>query len=265
MNDNRPIGIFDSGVGGLTIADAIRHALPNESMIYFGDTKHLPYGDKSPEAIRTYVRDITRFLLGHHCKAIVIACNSASAAAFSDVTSIAGERHCPVLDVITPVAQAAATSGKKDIGVIATKATINSGLYHQTIQRINPYIRVHELSTPLLAPLIEEGLANTAVSQAAITHYLTHPILGNIDSLIPGCTHYPLLGEELAAYYRGHITIFDAPTFIADALHQLLLRHELLSASEPRHRFYVSDLTDNFHLLAKRFFGDDIVLFQQSF
>ena len=265
MNDNRPIGIFDSGVGGLTIADAIRQALPNESLIYFGDTKHLPYGDKSPEAIRTYVCDITRFLLSQHCKAIVIACNSASAAAFTDVTALAKAHDCPVLDVITPVAKAAAASNKSNIGVIATKATINSGLYAKTIQSLNPSIKVHQLATPLLAPLIEEGLVNTAISQAAIAHYLANPALRHIDSLIPGCTHYPLIATELTAYYQERITLFDAPTIIAQALRQLLHQQQIISTGQARHRFFVSDLTEGFTTLAKRFFGDDIVLSQQSF
>lgn len=262
MKHNQPIGIFDSGIGGLTIANAIRTALPNESLIYFGDTKHLPYGDKSPTAIRQYVRSISSFLLSQGCKALVIACNSASANALEKVKRLAHAQNVPVLDVITPVARAIACSNYRNVGVIATKATVNSGLYHTHIRRQNPAIQVHEVATPLLAPLIEEGLTDTAISRATIAHYLAHPSLCQIDSIILGCTHYPLISSEIAAYLGKKVAIIDTPLIVANALRTLLREQNRCADDdrEARHHCYVSDITDNFRTLAKRFFDADISL-----
>lgn len=156
LSPNQPIGVFDSGVGGLTVAKEIKRLLPNEDLIYFGDTKHLPYGEKSKEAIVEYSTKITNFLLEQNCKAIVIACNTATANALKEVLELVASR-VPVIDVINPVAEKVAYEIHTNVGVIATKATVNSGLYRKSIRKHNKFIKVDELATPLLVPAIEEG------------------------------------------------------------------------------------------------------------
>ena len=159
LKADQPIGIFDSGVGGLTVAKEIKRLLPNEDLIYFGDTKHLPYGEKSKEAIIEYSTQITKFLLDNNCKAIVIACNTATANALEDVLELV-KGKVPVIDVINPVAEKVAYEIHTNVGVIATKATVNSGLYKKSIRKHNKFIKVDELATPLLVPAIEEGFKN---------------------------------------------------------------------------------------------------------
>ena len=167
---NLPIGIFDSGIGGLTVAHALKKKLPNESIIYFGDTEHLPYGEKSDEAIGNFSKRITRFLINKDCKAIVIACNSASSVAFNLVKKQA--KNIPVFNVIDPVARAVASNCSDcKIGVIGTKATIQSGVYTKKIKRICSSAIVAALATPLLVPMIEEGSINEEVSHKIISNY----------------------------------------------------------------------------------------------
>ncbi|MEY3399295.1 MAG: glutamate racemase, partial [Bacteroidota bacterium] len=166
--EDRPIGIFDSGIGGLTVAAAIRKALPGESLIYFGDTAHLPYGDKSAESIRHYAARITDFLIKKKCKAIVIACNTASAHAFKTVRDVAGP-DIPVVNVIDPVSEYISTrytDGK--VGVIGTKGTIESRIYVKRIEKLNKKLKVMSCATPLLAPMIEEGFFNNTISRTVI-------------------------------------------------------------------------------------------------
>ncbi|SHI30498.1 glutamate racemase [Cruoricaptor ignavus] len=260
LDGNQPIGIFDSGVGGLTIAKEIKRLLPNENLIYFGDTKHLPYGEKSKEAIINYSLQITEFLLSQNCKCIVIACNSATANALQEVKNLVGGR-VPVIDVINPVAEKVAYELHSNVGVIATKATVNSGLYRKTIRRHNKFIKVEELATPLLVPAIEEGFKNHAVTNAIIYHYLSQNKLKNIETLILGCTHYPLLINEIQQFYGNRVRVIDSPNIVANHLKMVLEKHELLNENEtPYYKFYLSDLTKNFEKIAKRFFGKDISL-----
>jgi len=189
---NLPIGIFDSGIGGLTVAHAFKKKLPKESIIYFGDTEHLPYGEKSEEAIQYFSKKITQFLLKKKCKAIVMACNSASSVA-SDVVNITA-KNIPVFNVIDPVSIAVASNCKNcKIGVIGTKATIESGIYSRKIKKNCPTANVVALATPLLVPMIEEGFINEDMSQKIIANYLSNKLLANIDSIILACTHYPLI------------------------------------------------------------------------
>ena len=193
----QPIGIFDSGIGGMTVAQAIKKALPNEHFIYFGDTAHLPYGDKSPESIRHYAARITQFLLEKKCKAIVIACNTASAHAFKIVQDIAGP-SVPVINVIDPVADyVSAHFHKKRIGVMGTKGTIASRVYVVRIEKRNKSLKVISNATPLLASMIEEGFYNNKISQTIINSYLSKPNFKNIDALILACTHYPLIRKDV--------------------------------------------------------------------
>lgn len=261
LKPDQPIGIFDSGVGGLTVAKEIKRLLPNENLIYFGDTKHLPYGEKSREAIIGYSLEICNFLLEKNCKAIVIACNSATANALKEVLELVNEK-VPVIDVINPVAEKVAYEIHNNIGVIATKATVNSGLYKKSIRKHNKFIKVDELATPLLVPAIEEGFRNHPITHAIIYNYLSNSKLKNIETLILGCTHYPLLLDEIKQFYGNRVRVIDSPNIVANQLKIILEKHHLLlqNNSKPNYHFYLSDLTKNFEKISKKFFGKTIDL-----
>lgn len=257
----QPIGIFDSGVGGLTVARELKRMLPLENFIYYGDTKHLPYGDKSPQAIVGYVTKITDFLLSQNCKAIVIACNTATANALKEVLELVQGR-VPVIDVISPVAEKVAFEIHTNVGVIATKATVSSGLYKKSIRKHNKFIKVDELATPLLVPAIEEGFKNHPITHSIIYSYLSSPKLKNIETLILGCTHYPLLIEEIRHFYGNRVRVIDSPRIVISALKTELEQHNLLNTETKGtyHKFYVSDLTRNFEKISKKIFGNSIPL-----
>lgn len=261
MPSNQPIGVFDSGIGGLTVANAIQKCMPKEALVYFGDTAHLPYGDKSPEAIKYYSLKITKFLIDEGCKAIVIACNTASSLAYHDLKLFLGNQ-IPIYSVIDPVVEYMTASNRyQNIGVIATRATIKSDIYAQKINQLRPDIKVHSLATPLLVPMIEEGFFNDQISSTLIHTYLSDPILKKIDSLILGCTHYPLIRNEIAAFYQPEIDIIDNTEIVARHLKQELQRMDLLNDVEPiAHQFYVSDYTDSFEKSTQLFFGQQIRL-----
>jgi glutamate racemase len=265
MQAHQPIGIFDSGIGGLTVASAINSALPNEQLIYFGDTAHLPYGDKSPEAIKYYSLKITRFLIEQGCKVIVIACNTASSLAYQDVLQFMGDR-LPIYSVIDPVVNHMINGGPyRKIGVIATKATIESDIYAREIHRQKPDIEVHSMATPLLVPMIEEGFFNNNISHTIIQSYLSAPELQGIDSLILGCTHYPLIKTEIAQYYHNRVDIIDNAELTATFLKAELQKKGLLNPQKAaEHRFYVSDYTRSFEESTRLFFKDQIHLERQS-
>ena len=255
----KPIGIFDSGVGGLTVAAAVRALLPQESFIYFGDTRHAPYGDKSAPTIIEYSRRITRFLIEQGCKTIVIACNSASATAYDILRAEFPEVHW--LNVIDPAARFVVDQGYEHVGVIATRATARSEVYAKRLKALQPQLEVATKATPLLAPLIEEGFAGTEVSRGAIDTYLSEPAFHRIQALILGCTHYPLLKDEIEAYYRGGVHVVDSAHGVALALQALLQRENLLrEAREPETHFFVSENTLAFTQVARRFFGSEIAL-----
>lgn len=261
LSANQPIGIFDSGVGGLTVAKEIKRLLPKENLIYFGDTKHLPYGEKSREAIAQYSTQITRFLLEKNCKAIVIACNSATANALKEVLELV-DHKVPVVDVINPVAEKVSYEIHNNIGVIATKATVNSGLYKKSIRKHNKFIKVDELATPLLVPAIEEGFRNHPITHSIIYNYLSNSRLKNIETLILGCTHYPLLMPEIKQFYGNRVRVIDSPNIVASHLKIILEKHHLLQEenSTPKYEFYLSDITKNFEKISKKFFGKTIDL-----
>ena len=261
LKAEQPIGIFDSGVGGLTVAKEIKRLLPNENFIYYGDTKHLPYGEKSKEAIIGYVTKITNFLLENNCKAIVIACNSATANALKEVLETV-DNKVPVIDVINPVAEKVAFELHNNVGVIATKATVSTGLYKKTIRKHNKFIKVDELATPLLVPAIEEGFKNHPITHAIIYNYLSNNKLKNIETLILGCTHYPLLIDEIKQFYGNRVRVIDSPNIVANELKQILEKNNLLNIKngQPQYQFYLSDLTKNFEKIAKKIFGNSIQL-----
>lgn len=256
-----PIGIFDSGIGGLTVANAIQKVLPQESMVYFGDTAHLPYGDKSPEAIKYYGIRIAEFLLNVPCKAIVIACNSASSIAFESVRKHVGNRAM-VVNVIDPVVnKVASLFPKGKIGVIGTKATIKSDVYAKKLRQLNPSLEVFSLATPLLAPMIEEGFFNNKISRTVIGSYLSRPKLKKVDGLILACTHYPLIRNEIAEAYNDKVAIIDSAQIVAEHVYNSLAAENLLNTgNEPTHHFYVSDYTSAFAESTKIFFKGKIKL-----
>lgn len=261
LSAKQPIGIFDSGVGGLTVAKEIKKLLPHEDLIYFGDTKHLPYGEKSREAIVGYATRIARFLLEKNCKAIVIACNTATANALKEVLELVNGQ-VPVIDVINPVAEKVSYEIHNNIGVIATKATVSSGLYRKSIRKHNKFIKVDELATPLLVPAIEEGLKNHPITHAIIYNYLSHNKLKNIETLILGCTHYPILIDEIRQFYGNRVRVIDSPAIVATQVKMILEKHHLLNGenADPSYQFYLSDITRNFEKISKKFFGNSIDL-----
>lgn len=263
MNKDNPIGIFDSGIGGLTVAKAIRAILPYESLLYFGDTKHLPYGEKSVHTIQEFSKNIALFLKQKNCKMIVIACNTASSVAYETI-----KNECPdieIVNVIDPIVKLITTSiGTKTIGVIGTKGTINSNIYPQKIKSINENISVKSLATPLLAAMIEEGFCNDKISQAIVHNYLNDPALDGIEKLILACTHYPLIYKVIRDFYPQEIDIIGSASQVALHIKDLLTDKQLLANQSQKHRFYVSDYTLSFERSTKFFFGEDIHLEELS-
>lgn len=261
-NNNQPIGIFDSGIGGLTVANAVSKLLPNEQLIYFGDTAHMPYGDKSKELIRSYATTITDFLLYQKkCKAIVIACNTASAAAY-EVLRDHYKGVVPVINVIDPMIEAVIADDEiKKVGIIATKTTVTSGVYQEKLTRRKPALQYSAFATPLLASMIEEGFYNNNISHAVLQNYLGNEALNGIDALVLACTHYPLIKNEIAAFYNHQVKIFDSAEVVAQKLKWVLEKEQLLSSSKAGEDiFYVSDYTESFERATQIFFGHKINL-----
>lgn len=266
MKSSQPIGIFDSGIGGLTVARAVKAALPEESILYFGDTAHLPYGDKSTAAIQAYSVRIADFLLKKRCKVILIACNSASSAAFELVTEFVGKR-ARVLDVINPTVDFIREHHENDkIGLIGTKQTVSSNVYESKIHHLDQHITLSSLATPLLVPLIEEGIAGEEITFEVIRRYLSDEALREIKSLILGCTHYPIIKEQIAQYYKKSglsVEVIDSAEIVADALKSHLAFHQLLrKGGLVEDHFYVSDFTASFEKTTKTFFGEQVELEQ---
>ncbi len=258
---DRPIGVFDSGMGGLTVAHAIKQILPNEKIVYFGDTAHLPYGDKSKEAIIHYSSEITSFLLGNKCKIVLMACNSASAVAFDEVSKQLGQEVI-ILNVIDPVVKYLEkfySSGK--IGVIGTKATINSGTYESRIKKVCPGLDVVSMAAPLFVPMIEEGFIFDDISNAIIRSYMSKPLLKDINALILGCTHYPIIKNQINKFFDFEVDILDSAKIVALELKALLSEKKLLNQGiSADYEFYVSDFTDNFEKIARMFFEGTVNL-----
>ena len=261
MEKTNPIGIFDSGIGGLTVGHQITKLMPNERIVYFGDTKHLPYGDKSAEAIKTYSKNITQFLLEHKCKMIVIACNTASALAFKEVKECCKNLAIPI-NVIDPVVNFASNFAHKTVGIIGTKNTISSDVYAIKIKNKNALVNVSSLATPLLVPMIEEGFYKHKISSTIIASYLENKVLNNIDHLILGCTHYPLIEEEIHNYLGAKVQIINSAKIVSQFIKKSLIEKNFLATSKNKtaHQFFVSDYTDSFEQSAHYFFGERISL-----
>ena len=255
-----PIGIFDSGIGGLTIAHCLKEKLPRESITYFGDTEHLPYGEKSTKAIRYFSKTITSFLKSKNCKAIIMACNSASSVSYEEV--IKYSKGTPVFNVIDPVINYVAKyCNNNSVGVIGTKATINSNIYCKKINNLNPNIKVCSLATPLLAPMIEEGFINEKISETIIKNYISNKKIQNINDIILACTHYSLIKNEINILYNNKVNIIDSPNIIANSISNELQKLNLTTKSKKSsYDFYVSNYTESFENSARLFFQEDIKL-----
>ena len=256
----QPIGIFDSGVGGLTVAHAIKQILPGESLVYFGDTAHLPYGDKSAESIRYYSQRITEFLLDHNSKVVLVACNSASASAFDSLKEEFRGKTI-LIDVIDPVVNYLGTRSFSRIGVIGTKRTISSGTYENKIRESLPSASVVSLATPLLVPMIEEGFIFDDISNAIIRSYLSNESLAGIQALILGCTHYPIIKNQISKIFNFNVEVIDSARIVSMILRDTLEKENLLNTSGiVNDRFFISDYTDYFEKIARMFFEGEINL-----
>jgi glutamate racemase len=256
----QPIGIFDSGVGGLTVAHAIKQILPGESLVYFGDTAHLPYGDKSEESIKNYSRRITEFLLDHNSKVVLVACNSASASAFDALKLEFGGRTI-LIDVIDPVVEYLSTRNFTRIGVIGTKRTISSGTYENKVKEKSPATAVISMATPLLVPMIEEGFIYDDISNAIIRTYLSDKSLAGIQALILGCTHYPIIKNQISKIFNFNVEVVDSARLVSVILRDILEKNNLLNDSgKVNDQFFISDYTPYFEKIARMFFEGEINL-----
>jgi glutamate racemase len=261
LKAEQPIGIFDSGIGGLTVAWAIHQQLPQENLIYFGDTAHMPWGNQSATAIQHYATKISQTLLEQNCKVIVIACNTASAAAFEAVQELVGNKAI-LFNVIDPVITHLANNYQnQNIGLIGTKQTIKSQAYATRLNKQASSIKLNSLATPLLAPLIEEGLSNSNAAQEMISHYLNHPSLESISALILGCTHYPLIKQRVTEFFKDKVEVIDSAQLISSEIaRELKLRNLRNSNDKVSKTFYVSHDSDFFNQTAQQFFPGDIKL-----
>jgi glutamate racemase len=251
----RPIGVFDSGVGGLTVVSALRRLLPAENIFYLGDTARVPYGGKSAATIERYSLEICGLLLAEGAKAIVVACNTASALA---VPRLQETLRVPVIGVIGPGASAAAEATKTGrVGIIGTRATVASGAYERALHKLAPQLRVTAQACPLLVPLIEEGLLEDHLTEQHILRYLQPLLVAGIDTLILGCTHYPLLSPALARLAGPGIRLVDSAHTCALAV-QSLLRDSDLQAPDDHAgtlRVALTDASDSFLRVAERALG----------
>ena len=260
-NDNisaRPIGVFDSGIGGLTVVKALRHLLPAERIIYLGDTARVPYGNKSPSTVERYSLEIAGMLTERHAKVIVVACNTASSVALSKL-----EQTCPVpvIGVIRPGAEAAiAVTQNRHIGVIGTRATVKSGAYEKALQALDSSVKVTSQACPLLVPLIEEGWLNDPLTDGIIARYLEPLIEQKIDTLVLGCTHYPLLSYAIQRALERDVTLVDSARNCALAVQHLLDQKSMRAPESNRGGLEVAltDKPDNFLQVAKEALELDI-------
>ena len=255
-----PVGVFDSGVGGLTVAREIARQLPDENIIYFGDTARVPYGSKSQNTIIRFSEQIIRFLKTKQVKAIVIACNTASALALDAVRD---EFDIPVMGVVIPGARAAVEATKnRKVGVIGTDATVQSGMYTKIIHEMAPDVEVIEKACPLFVPLVEEGFKEHVVTQEVIEYYLESMRSTDIDAMILGCTHYPLLRYKIRAYMGDKIQIvnpaYETAMDLKKLLHEQDMENDGADARHSRYSFYVSDVAEKFRKFANTVMPFDV-------
>lgn len=252
-----PVGVFDSGIGGLTVLAALHHRLPGEPTVYLGDTARLPYGPKSPGTVRRYAREAAEFLLGKGVKLLVVACNTASARA---LPALADELPVPVVGVIDPGARAAVSRSRNGrIGVIGTRGTVESGSYQEAIRALRPDAAVVAGPCPLFVALVEEGWTEGEVARLTARRYLTPLLEEGVDTLLLGCTHYPHLRGLLQEVAGPGVELVEPAEAVADAVAQTLERRGLLSGGDaPSRRYYVTDDAERFRGLATRWMGEEI-------
>ncbi|MFC1576860.1 glutamate racemase [Candidatus Omnitrophota bacterium] len=253
MSRRSPIGVFDSGIGGLTVVREIRRALPGEDIVYFGDTARVPYGNKSKQTVTRFSVENCEFLLRRGVKLVVVACNTSSSLSLNFLNRCF---RVPVIGVIAPGAkQAALTTRNKKIGVIGTKATIDSNAYLREVKRADPAIRCFSKACPLFVPLVEEGWLDNGISEKVAGAYLKELSLKSVDTLILGCTHYPLLKNTIQRMMGRTVRIVDSAEAVAAEVKDTLTKRDILNDTrrKARYRFYVSDDPKGFTKLGGRF------------
>jgi glutamate racemase len=257
-NNSAPIGVFDSGIGGLTVAHELMRQLPNESIIYFGDTARVPYGNKSPETVTRYSREITSFLRDQGVKAVVVACNTATAHA---LPTLRKEYDLPIIGVIEPGSRAAARATRSgNVGVIGTQGTINSGAYERAIAAELPTANIVVRACPLFVPLVEEGWLESDATSIIAQEYLGGFVDARIDTLVLGCTHYPLLKRAIGEVVGRQVRLIDSAEETAAETAETLRDRglERSDRADPVYRFIASDLPDQFLRVGQRFLGQAI-------
>ncbi|MBO8130090.1 MAG: glutamate racemase [Candidatus Marinimicrobia bacterium] len=266
VDNNRPIGIFDSGLGGLTVVKQIKKILPYEKIVYFGDTARVPYGSKSSETVIRYSLQISQFLEDNGVKFIVVACNTSSSIALEELKL---KCNVPVIGVVEPACKKAVEVTKEGtIGVIGTIATMNSDTYKLMLNNLKPDIKVIQKACPLFVPLIEEGLLNGAIVDSVIDYYLSS-LKGKIDTLILGCTHYPLLKDSIKNYFDSKVIIIDSSIEVANEVYRIFKKINLLADHdkdlEIEDRFFVSDYPQKFEEIASFFMGQRLKNIEKVF
>ena len=258
MTPESPVGVFDSGIGGLTVAHAVMQQLPHESVTYFGDTARVPYGPKSPETVRRYSHEIASFLVDQGVKTLVVACNTATAHA---LPALRESLEMPVIGVIEPGARAAVRATRNGrVGVVGTAGTIKSGAYERALRAIEPSLRVTARACPLFVPLVEEGWVDHEATRLVAEEYLAPILHEDVDTLVLGCTHYPLLKGIIGDVLGGNVRLIDSAEETARET-SIVLGKQCLAASadaEPQHRFIASDDPLMFLQLGQRFLGGAI-------
>lgn len=257
IDSNAPLGVFDSGVGGLTVVRALRELLPNESIVYLGDTARLPYGSKSPETIRRFAEEDTRFLLSHGVKAVIVACNTATAHA---LPSLQQTFRIPIIGVVEPGVEATlANSNCKRVGIIGTAGTIRSRAYQDAIEQRGGEVTTRAQATPLLVPFVEEGWTQHPAMELVLRDYLKPLLDDGIDTLVLGCTHYPLLVETLRKIIGPNVRLVDSASTCASHVKVMLEREQMLrdAIETPQLEIHLTDYSPLFETQAKRFLGID--------
>ena len=251
--DNRKIGVFDSGLGGLTVVREMQKLMPEESVVYFGDIARLPYGSKSKETITEFSHQIMRFLLKHDVKAVIIACGTASANALEDLQKT---YDLPITGVVEPGAREAARTTKNGrIGITGTEATIRSGAYDRLLAELDPQIEVYSKACPLFVPLVEEGWFKDDITRSVVQRYLAELKTQQVDTLVLGCTHYPLLKRLIGEEIGEEVILVNPSSSVVKEMKEYLLRHDMQSdAEQGEYEFYVSDSTEKF-----RQFGQQVL------
>jgi glutamate racemase len=258
MDRTNPIGFFDSGIGGLTVVKAVSQLLPNENIVYFGDTARVPYGSKSNDTVVEYSLQAANFLLRKNIKLLVVACNTASSVALKDLKRFL---TIPVIGMIEPGSKLALRESKNGkIGIIGTNATINNKAYSQEIKKLNPKIKVYEKACPLFVPIAEEGWVDHIATRMIAKEYLTELKTKKIDSLVLGCTHYPILKDVIQKEVGKSVKLVDSGTPAARLVEEYLNGRGLRNTSNQigKKEFYVSDIPSKFRDMAERFLGKKI-------